>query len=246
MFFLGGNVWYGQWMRSIFEESPFLRVTNRQLSLFLWQNPEFMRVNSPRKIGYLPAFKYTDKLTIDIAEADHYAVAPPELLFRYHTWNRLLKNEFSQRPILTSEFTDFISYAEEWHPNYWVGAPEWYRKLIDNLSSNQTKDLATLPLTTLPMDVRIAFQGWRNYFKDGEAINTLQPNRKEMHLFLEANPNYTRNFWRNLVIDSTPNYLNGMNKKGNETDIIPSEELSAFLRVAFYNYFMAQKEITKP
>lgn len=66
-----------------------------------------MRVNSKTKSGYLPGFQYIDKLSIEPNMADLYAVAPPELLFLYHTWNRLLSPEFITRPIQLSEFKEF-------------------------------------------------------------------------------------------------------------------------------------------
>lgn len=241
MVFLAGNWWYSSQMSAFFERGPFLQVTNRQMSLFLWQNPEFMRVNSPQKASYLPAFNYTNKLTMDIAQADHYVVAPPDLLFRYHTWHRLVSDEFSQRPIAVQEFVDFLSYAEEWHPDYWIGAPVGYRDMVHGLPNSQLANLATLSLVILPMEVRIAFQGWRNYFKDKEAINQVQPTFKQMKQFIADNPHYARNFWRNLVMNSTPGYIVNLKHPGNDDLLVPKNELNGFLKLAFYNYTMAQK-----
>ena len=83
-----GQNWYYQWIEKRLVENPFLQVTNREMSLFLWQNPEHMRVNVKQKTGYLSAFQYTDKLTVEPLLADNYVEAPPELLFLYHTWHR--------------------------------------------------------------------------------------------------------------------------------------------------------------
>ena len=34
---------------------PFYQVTNREMSLFLWSNPELMRMHAQYKTGYLTA-----------------------------------------------------------------------------------------------------------------------------------------------------------------------------------------------
>jgi len=237
----GGSNWYNGKINLLVKSSPFLEVTNRQISLFLWQNPEYMRINSKEKNAYLPGFQYMDKITLDLAQADYNAVAPPELLFRYHTWKRLLYNEFSQRPIPKKEFQDFLSYAQEWDPRYWEGTPKEYTAMVNSLPSNQTADLATLSKEALPMEVRIAFQGWYNYFIDGEKINALKPSYLQMTDFLKRHPDYARNFWRNVVQEKTPNYLKSLIQSADQKDtLIPADELTSFLRVAFYNDLMAQ------
>lgn len=229
----GGSTWYSGKMGSLFNESPFLQVTNRQLSLFLWQNPEFMRINSKQKGGYLTGFKYVDEVTMELASADHYTVAPPDLLFRYHTWNRLIKEESSFGKISRNDFLKFLDEVPEWQPSYWPGAPVAYVKMVDELSSkNESKFLST---TLLPLDVLIAFQGWRNYFKDREAINLVKPSFAEMRSFLKSHPHYARNFWRNIVADTNPDYLKSLVSK-NEEEIVPSNEMSSFLKVAIFNF----------
>lgn len=211
----------------VFNESPFLQVTNRDFSLFLWQNPEFMRINAKEKSNYLPGFKYLDKVTIDLAYADQYVVVPPEVLFRYHVWDRLVKKEFIETPIQMNEFKDFLSYAEEWQPSYWPGAPQDYVKLVKNLADRKDEDLSLLTYQELPLDVRIAFQGWKNYFKDGETINTLSVSSSELQGFLAKHPHYARNYWQNIL----PNYL-----KGKDVEAISGNDLAPFLRAALYNY----------
>lgn len=222
--------WYHGKVDTLFRESPFLQVTNRDLSLFLWQNPEYMRINAKEKANYLPGFKYLDKVTIDLAYADHYAEAPPELLFRYHTWDRLVRKEFTGGPISLKDFRDFLSYVEEWQPPYWPGAPKEYIELVQNLPNSKVEDLSTLSVKELPLDVRIAFQGWENYFKDREAINKVQITRKQLEEFLAGHPHYARNYWQNIV----PEYL----KSGESASdgIVPANELPPFLKVAVYNY----------
>jgi len=237
---LGGGSWYTNRLSELFKISPFLQVTNREISLFLWQNPEYMRINAKQKNGYLPAFKYLDKITIDLAQADQFATAPPDLLFRYHTWKRLLSGEFTSTPIPKKEFLSFLSYAQEWQPPFWVDAPAGYKKLVEGLEENPIQDLATLSQEILPVDVRIAFQGWQNYFADGEAINTFLPTQEQLRQFLASHPNYARNYWRNIVQERTPNYLRSLKPSGNNEGLIPGSELTSFLRVAIFNYLKAQ------
>lgn len=242
--FWGGSEWYYTKLGNLFDSSPFLRVTNRQISLFLWQNPEFMRVNAKSKNGYLTGFQYIDKVSIEEGYADNYAVAPPELLFRYHTWSRLVKDEFSARPIPIDEFQEFLKYAIEWQPGYWPNAPSGYVKMIQNLPKQEQKDLNDLPMSELPFDVRIAFQGWKNFFKDGEAINQMKPTYGDLQKFLSKNPHYARNYWRNIVQDTKPNYLKSFTDQMNLEKVIPNTEMTSFLRVALYNFLLSNKPTT--
>ena len=238
----GLSNWYTGKIDFLYRESPFLQVTNRDLSLFLWQNPEYMRINAKEKGNYLPAFKYLDKVTIDLAYADQYAAAPPELLFRYHTWDRLIKNEFTERRIPLKDFRDFLSYAEEWQPTYWPGAPKEYIQLVEGLAASKVQDLSTLSYKEIPLAVRIAFQGWENYFKEGEAINKVQATRKQLEDFLASHPHYARNYWQNILNESVPGYLKGASSGEKSGDaIVPSSELSPFLKVALYNYTQSLK-----
>lgn len=235
-----GN-WYTDKVNLLFRESPFLQVTNRDLSLFLWQNPEYMRINAKEKANYLTAFNYIDKVTVDVAFADQYASAPPDVLFRYHTWSRLIKEEFTERPVPPAEFGEFLNYVEEWQPRNWPNAPEEYVKMVEKLPTTQLGDLSLLSRKEFPLDVRIAFQGWLNYFKDGEAINTKKVTVGEMKSFLGTHPNYARNYWRNIVEKSNPDYLRVIAAGSSDSGaVVPSDQLSSFLRVAVFNYLMAQ------
>src|SRR5262249_24912101 len=58
-----GYSWYQNSIFNKIKVSPFLQVTNRQMSLFLWQNPEYMRINAPNKAVYLPGFQYVNKIS---------------------------------------------------------------------------------------------------------------------------------------------------------------------------------------
>lgn len=234
---LGIGNWYQGKFAGLINRSPFLQVTNRELSLFLWQNPEFMRANVKEKANYLPGFNYIDSVTMDLASADQYVSAPPELLFRYHTWNRLIKDEFSETAIPKAEFIKFLRDVPEWHPRYWPAAPKEYIELTDHLDKVTTDDLSKLSKEKLPVEVRLAFQGWHNFFIDGEAINDLKPTVGQMESFISSHPHYARNYWRNIVMDHTPRYLSDLQTKSTKSDeVVPSEELTSFLRVAFFNY----------
>lgn len=231
----GGSSWVMQRLNVAIAESPFLQVTNRQFSLFLWQFPEFMRKHSPIKTGYLPGFQYEEKVTLYPGEAEKYVIAPPETLFLYHTWKRLIADEFVQRPIPLKEFQEFLSSAEEWQPKNWSEAPQQYALTVSKLDDPATpQNLATLPENALPISVRQAFQGWRNYYKEGKAINNVKPTFEEMDRFLQAYPHYARPNWRNILLDQFPDYLNQMPSESKEE--MPEEQLAPFLRVAFYNY----------
>ena len=61
----GGGSWVRENKMWMAENSPFLQVTNREFSLFLWQFPEFMRINVSEKSGYLPGFQYMGKVAME-------------------------------------------------------------------------------------------------------------------------------------------------------------------------------------
>lgn len=229
----GFQTWYQGYLHYQFQRQPFLQVTNRELSVFLWQNPEHMRVNAKSKTGYLPAFQFMDKVTVEVDLADRYVQAPPELLFLYHTWNRQIRDEFPRRSIPPQEFLAFLEYAEEWQPLNWPGAPAEYKKLIEALPTSGLVNLQELPENVLPLAVRLAFQGWKNYFKEGTEINAVHPSKTQMEDFLKRYPHYARPFWRNIVGEKYLATL--LDESTSEDAVIPSAELPPFLRAAFFN-----------
>lgn len=240
LFWFGTN-WYYSFMQHQLETHPFLRVTNRDFSIFLWQFPEYMRANVKKKAGYLIGFQYEDRVTPIIGELDSYVVAPPELIFLYHTWDRLLKPEFSGGKIAEGEFIEFLLYCEEWLPRNWAAAPEGYVELVNGIDFEKSKgsdrDLSILPPEQLPVDVRMAFQGWHNYFKDYSAINALRPSYAQLTQFFRNHPHYERSYWRNIVMEYNPNYLISYSNSNKESaEEIPVRELAPFLRVGIYNY----------
>ncbi len=220
----------GSWLvsqtKQEIERSPFLQVTNRNFSLFLWQHTEFMRPHMKQKTGYLPGFKTGTSVTPAIAQTEEWVAVPPEVLFEYHTWKRLLGSYVFKRNVAPKEMREFLAYAEEWKPENWKKAPAEYKKLVAELPEISVKDLSN----SLPREILQAFIGWKNYFKEGDLINQFAPSSKNVERLLKKYPHYARNYWRNLY----PEYLKGYDSEGPERQI-PENELPAFLRVALFN-----------
>lgn len=242
MLFWGGFNWYGKTLNTYFSKSPFLQVTNRELSLFLWQFPQYLRQNVSNRTNYLTGFEYESKVGIKEGYAGNFVVAPPEVLFLYHTWDRLLKNEFTQRKVPKAEFLEFLFALPEWNAAGWPDAPEGYKKLLDNLSGESENNLADLPASVFPIEVRMAFQGWKNFYKEGDAINEASYTYEELEAFLKKNPNYARNYWINIVKDDYPEYLQVFTKKKFKSEaIVPTPEMTPFLKVALFNWKQAKE-----
>ncbi|MDB2613609.1 hypothetical protein N9Y92_00430 [Chlamydiales bacterium] len=236
--------WYLDRMQTFREDSPFFRVSNRQFSLFLWENPQFMRVNVSSKNAYLPGFEYLEKVGPKPEIADQFVEAPPMLLFHYHTWKRLIGDEISERQIPVDEFMAFLEHDQEWLPKWWPDAPPGYPDLIDKVYSGDfEKDLSTLPYSIFPLDLRLSFIGWKNFFKEGSEINAMNPTYEELDAFLDKNRYFARNFWRNLTLDSDPTYLwtYSYNQPNPET-LVEKNQISPFLRVALFNFLKSLSE----
>ena len=228
-----GGEWVIREMQIKVEKAPFLRVTNREISLYLWQNPHEMRANVKSKTGYLPGFQSIESVGPRLEGVDSFTQAPPELLFQYHTWKRLLGDYVFPRPMPVNEFKEFLTQAPEWEPKNWPQASEEYRALVNELDTLRVSNLQTLPLNTLPKEVRFAFYGWKNFYIDKDKINQARPTYEDAHRLIKTYPNYARNFWQNLY----PDYLKGLDDTNvKSSDAIPNEELEPFLRVAFYNF----------
>ncbi len=166
----------GIWMRSPPKEQPsrFFQVTNREFSLFLWQNPEFATEE------VLPHFQGRH---VDPDLADFYVSTPAEVLFRFHVWNRILKqHSLAPQEISKEAFAEFLEQNPMWEPHYWREAPEGYPE-------------------KLPFDVKLAFQGWTNMTKQWSEIESAEA--KDLDLFLKEHSQYQRPYWQNIV----PGYL---------------------------------------
>lgn len=225
---------------------PFLEVTNREFSEFLWQFPVYMRPYAKQKTGYLPGFQQGDRYTMNLSDTEQLVSAPPEVLFLYHTWKRLLSQYYIARPIQASEFTEFLEAVPEWKPEYWKAAPADYVKLIDSKTYIKEDNLDQLPETTLPLVVKKAFQGWKNFYKEGEQINKVVIDSSQLKEFLATYPQYSRSYWRNIqyVLEKQvagAHYLESFPGKKEKDESISAEQLAPFLKVALYNWQQANK-----
>ena len=229
-------------MHQAHKKQPFLQVTNRQFSLFLYQNPEFMRAHRVHRFGYPPDFSSERDERVIPELADAHVMVPPEVLFRYHVWSRLLGESLAPRPIIASEFWEFLQQNTEWLPENWPGATNDYRVVAANLLKHGEADLFNLPLEELPFEVRLAFQGWKNFFKEWEEIKQISPTKVKLAQFLQKHPHYGRSYWRNILFNSQPDYLKStvfQEPSPEDKAVVGEEELTDFLRVGFYNWSRA-------
>lgn len=221
----GGGSWFWEKREQMRQANFFAQVTNREMSLFLWQFPEYMRASVSMKVGYLDGFQYGDKIAIEPGMADKYVAAPPQVLFLYHVWNRLLGSYGSDKSIDRSEFLNFLEDCPEWKPENWAGAPKGYQEIIKSLRFNE-----------VPLMVRQAFTGWKNFFFDKEKINQVKPTYEQMEKLLAKFPHYARNDWRNILMKNKPDYLKSLFiGKFDPKGVIPEDELAPFLKLAIYN-----------
>lgn len=247
----GAMGWYQGVVQHEKKTEPFLDVTNRRFSVFLWQFPSFLRSNVSKKAGYLPGFQAT-KETLELGEADALVTAPPDLLFLYHTWNRLLVQELPVRPINPTEFMEFLQQVEEWQPKNWPEAPEGYVKLVESGAFERLSDLQALPESDMPLLVRHAFLGWKNYYLEGPQINALTVTIAQVQAFLAAHPHYGRNYWRNIQEIAGQHILNEdylyllTQSPFNPEALFPADQLAPFLKVALFNAELAEKEKEQP
>lgn len=228
----GISAWKESYVASRVTESPYHQVSNRAMSLFLYQNPEYMRAHRRSKNGYLPDFDYEQRVGIKLGRAEAYVQAPPSLLFRYHVWDRLVGDVVPTLVISPAEFQEFLISAPEWNLKFWKEAPSDYVALVNGLEGEDSADL----FDRLPVVVRQAFSGWKNYFKEGDAISELTVTAREMKRFLRDNPQYQRNYWRNLYLSESfeSPYLASLDAVG-DTTVLEDEELPSFLRAAYFN-----------
>ncbi len=225
---------YATTLNREYADRPFLRVTNREMSLFLWQNPSYMRVHAANNNGYLVAFDYVDKIGLKPEYADEFAIAPPELLFLYHTWERQIANEWPERPIYADELYAFLFEVSEWLPRYWPMAPKKYVELVKRLPKLGKENLSHLSHHELPLDVKRAYAGWRNYFFEGAQIEQASFTRKQVKTFLSAYPHYRRNYWCQIVGSHYLADLENLSLESNE--YLSQGTLAPFLRIALYNW----------
>ena len=224
-------------VQTVVADKPFLQVTNRDYQMFLWQNPGFMKDHLKANRHYLSA--WGDRLAPDPAKADDWVEATPEALFMYHTWKRIVGEYNYPRDIPLKEFLEFLKDDPEWLPQYWSEAPPAYRTLIKWFQEGNTFDnLRELSYKELPLEVRQAFVGWKNYKVESQAINKLSPTWRQLWTFLEVYPNFRRSLWINFLRKERPHYLDQSGAKGEEE--IPEDRMDGLLKMALYNYLTRQ------
>ncbi len=234
---LGTGSWLKQGVSEGLKTSPFANVTNRQLSLFLWQFPEYMRANLPAKEYYLSGFNYSNgKVSMVTSQADKITSAPDDILYLYHTWSRLLKPGAVLRRVPLDTFKEFLKEFPEWMPDNWPEASQSYKDLVAKLDVANPDDFLKQSRTNLPNDVLIAVTGYRNYYKEGADIDKFSPFYEELDHFVNTHPNYARNFWRNILLKSRPDYLLVLTSgKYNAKAVVSPTEMAGFLKVAMFN-----------
>src|ERR1700733_7357205 len=62
----------------------FAQVTNRQYSLFLWQNPQYMSFHLPRRLHQVPGYLDRRNLFADPTVADAFFDISAEMLYVDH------------------------------------------------------------------------------------------------------------------------------------------------------------------
>lgn len=243
----GTKGFYEQNLKKFEKSDSFLHVTNREFSVFLWNFPNYLRANVEKKQGYLPYFE-PDRPSFALGAQDSYVAAPPDLLFLYHTWKRLLTPEFIGRSISPEEFSEFLEQANEWQASNWSQAPQAYKDLLNQKIYKNLSNLQVLPESALPLVVKQAFQGWKNYYKEGEQIDNIKVTLAQVQEFLKHYPGYERSNWRNIsqVADQPvagKNYLLSLQQEIlDKSKNFPNEQLSQFIKVALFNEEEAKKE----
>ena len=218
---------FGKWESLITREKrkelPFFQVTKRNFSLFLFQNTELLRAKRFKRFGTMARITSLDEVNFIPPKADEFIVAPPDILFRYHVWDRLLGESLAPRPIPGAEFKLFLKDNPDWKPDNWPGATEDYRQVVKDLGNEN------LPLSKVPAEVQFAFQGWKNFFEEWALIQEVEPTKVEMEKFLGDHPRYGRSYWRNILSEEYPEYLKDL-------DVLSAEEMPDFLKVGLYNF----------
>jgi len=228
----GVDVWQKALEKDRLKNSPFYQVTNREFSIFLWQNPQFMRGNANLPEAYLPHFRSRGGIHVIPELADDYVVAPPEILYRYHVWKRLIGDSLSPRPIFQGAFMKFLHENPEWLPKNWKEAPPGYITLVNSLNQMEIVNLQPLSEKELPFETRMAYQGWFNYTREWEKISLFFPSEAQLEVFLQSHPHYTRSYWRNMI----PDYLLNLE----EVKPLEESDFSSFLKIALFNSLQPQ------
>jgi len=242
LLFWSGGYWLQTAVPSLVSSSPFYKVTNRQISTFIWQFPSLRRQYQSGTAGYLPGFDYTTRTGIAQGQADVQVQAPQKLLYSYHAWSRLVKSEQPKRFIPMLEFYEFLDFNPEWDPVNWKEAPDAYRQLVRRLQFRSiNEDEWARQINNIPKDVQVTFMGWKNATLEASFINEQKITVGQMSAFLEKYPHYARNYWKNLVAKEFPLYLLSVWEEKEAAAVLLPEEVTGFLKQAFWNEQQALK-----
>lgn len=228
------------------QDDHFFQVTNRDLSIFFFQNPGILEYTG--KVPYFNSAEVPIILAPHFADVD--ADAPVSLLYRYQVWKRLLYGKLAKEPIYVFRFVEFLNENCMWLPSNWAAAPHEYVTLISSMEQNSETDLSKLSYKELPYEVRVAFQGWRSYTLDWDDIRSIDPTGIELEKFLVEHKEYLRPLWINFERESTPHYLKSFSPAGkfigkDPHQKISEDELTAFLKMGLFNSQQSQSHLYK-
>jgi hypothetical protein len=169
---IGGLLFVRSCERSVRQQQqatyPALQVTNRDFQLFLWQHPHFMRLHVKKKSGYLTAFSPIGRGELDPDLAHKWVRAPPELLYRYHRWKRLI---------------DAVIFPRSW------SREEWSAFFADNPAWQEEKE---------GIKLQQAILGWTNYYLEGDTINEFPIRYAEVLGLVAKYPGFSPDQWQDL------------------------------------------------
>ena len=236
------------WLHILIEEkrpvNVYSKVANRDYSLFLWQNPQWMGNLKSKETLYVTGDWSAGKSFADPRLAEAYVTLPADILYIYNTWRTQVWQYLPPRPIPAGKFLRFLAICDMWQPRNWTEAPLDYNDLIEKLGSmNPLEDLQKQPLSILPHEVRLAFIGYENYFFEANQINALKPTYGDIQAFLKKYPQYGRSYWIKAIDGRYPKYLLSYSQAQYvPNEMVPDDELAPFLRAALYN----DSVVTKP
>jgi hypothetical protein len=221
------------WIASNNQE--FGKVTNREFSLFLWQNPEYTRRLAYEKDHHLTQFSKDGGVHIVKNHAEDIVEAPPSLVYNYYYWKKFAGDIDFSREIERDFFYSFLESCPEWLPENWNNAPKSYSKISESLLQLSSKEFKELQ-QTLPDNLRQAFFGWLNYYHEGNLINAVAPSYEEVQSFLKEHPNLKRNIWKNLLLEQAPNYLqSALDSSIDKEKLYPQGEMTSLFKLLYFN-----------
>jgi hypothetical protein len=148
--------------------SPFLQVTNQEISRFLYQHPAMMRINTAKKSGYLPGFDMLDRGGVKEGLEKEAAVAPPSILMHYHTWSRLLGSQIFGRQVSDKILADFRADAPYWleEEHELQAAEGWMNYYLEGPEINAVHPSYGEVSAFLSAHPKYSRHFWQNFYPD--------------------------------------------------------------------------------